>query len=248
MLALVGIPLGIATRKGGKSAAYLIALFLGFFLLLPLFHDAGERGQAENACRCRWPSGCRTWFSAWPACFFWRAWKSRATAIFCRRCRPWSRFRSPGSSPKRGKKKEAAGVPSWRIPLLPQLVDTYVLSNFLFYFVVILATFRLHVPDLQLLRLDRRHDQARISLRTMFTYLFFLTPYGIYEWRRSACWWRSWRISAMLSKQNEVTAFKACGVSLYPPGHADPAGFVPAQRRAVRVRLLLSAGRQPEAG
>ncbi len=31
MLALVGIPLGIATRKGGKSASYLIALFLGFF-------------------------------------------------------------------------------------------------------------------------------------------------------------------------------------------------------------------------
>ena len=31
MLALVGIPLGIATRKGGKSAGYVIALFLGFF-------------------------------------------------------------------------------------------------------------------------------------------------------------------------------------------------------------------------
>ena len=29
MLALVGIPLGIATRKGGKSAGYVIALFLG---------------------------------------------------------------------------------------------------------------------------------------------------------------------------------------------------------------------------
>ena len=28
MLALVGIPLGIATRKGGKSAGYVIGLFL----------------------------------------------------------------------------------------------------------------------------------------------------------------------------------------------------------------------------
>ena len=31
MLALVGIPLGIATRKGGKSAGYVIGLFLAFF-------------------------------------------------------------------------------------------------------------------------------------------------------------------------------------------------------------------------
>ena len=31
VLAMVGIPLGIATRKGGKSAGYVIALFLGFF-------------------------------------------------------------------------------------------------------------------------------------------------------------------------------------------------------------------------
>ncbi len=31
MLALVGIPLGIATRKGGKSAGYVNAIFLAFF-------------------------------------------------------------------------------------------------------------------------------------------------------------------------------------------------------------------------
>ena len=31
VLALVGIPLGIATRKGGKSAGYVNAIFLAFF-------------------------------------------------------------------------------------------------------------------------------------------------------------------------------------------------------------------------
>ena len=30
-LALVGIPLGVSSRKGGKSAAYVTALFLAFF-------------------------------------------------------------------------------------------------------------------------------------------------------------------------------------------------------------------------
>src|SRR6185369_2786962 len=31
VLAMVAIPLGISTRKGGKSAGYIIAIFLGFF-------------------------------------------------------------------------------------------------------------------------------------------------------------------------------------------------------------------------
>ena len=31
VLAMVGIPLGVTTRKGGKSAAYVNAIFLAFF-------------------------------------------------------------------------------------------------------------------------------------------------------------------------------------------------------------------------
>ena len=31
MLALVGIPLGISSRKGGKSGGYVTAIFLAFF-------------------------------------------------------------------------------------------------------------------------------------------------------------------------------------------------------------------------
>src|ERR1700760_3418401 len=31
MLAMVGIPLGIATRKGGRSAGYVNAIFVAFF-------------------------------------------------------------------------------------------------------------------------------------------------------------------------------------------------------------------------
>ncbi len=65
-LALVGIPLGIATRKGGKSAGYVIALFLGFFCYnLSSLALIGVR-QAENptgaggrvAAQCRiFPGG-----------------------------------------------------------------------------------------------------------------------------------------------------------------------------------------------
>jgi lipopolysaccharide export LptBFGC system permease protein LptF len=126
--------------------------------------------------------------------------------------------------PKARKKKEASGLPSWRIPLLPQIVDTYVLSNFLFYFVVILATFVFMFLIFNFFDLTGDMIRNKISLRTMFTYLFFLAPYGIYDVAPICVLVAVLANLGVLSKQNEVTAFKACGISLCSPRHADFAG------------------------
>ena len=37
--------------------------------------------------------------------------------------------------------KSSSGLAAWRLPLLPQLVDTYILSTFLTYLVLMLASF-----------------------------------------------------------------------------------------------------------
>jgi LPS export ABC transporter permease LptG len=57
-----------------------------------------------------------------------------------------------------------------------------------------------------------RHN---ISLKKMLTYLFFLSPMLIYELTPICVLVAVLVNLAVLSKQNEVTAFKACGVSLY---------------------------------
>ena len=54
-----------------------------------------------------------------------------------------------------------------------------------------------------------------ISLKKMLTYLFFLSPMLIYELTPICVLVAVLVNLAVLSKQNEVTAFKACGVSLY---------------------------------
>jgi len=81
----------------------------------------------------------------------------------------------------------------------------------------------------------------------MFEYLFFLTPELIYETLPFAILVAVLVHLGVLSKQNEITAFRACGVSLYRL--AMPlllaARYLPA---AVSVRLLLRARRQPQAG
>ena len=67
LLALIGIPLGISSRKGGKSGAFVITVALAFVYWIGLI--AGQRsGQAAEASR--WASRCgfRTPSSRWSAC------------------------------------------------------------------------------------------------------------------------------------------------------------------------------------
>ena len=54
-----------------------------------------------------------------------------------------------------------------------------------------------------------------IPLWTMFTYLFFLSPQLIYEMLPVSVLVAVLATFGVMSKQNEITAFKACGVSLF---------------------------------
>jgi LPS export ABC transporter permease LptG len=104
---------------------------------------------------------------------------------------------------------------TWRVPLLPQLLDTYLLSRFLIYFGLLLTSFV--ALTLVFNFFDLMHDMVhnKIPLATMFTYLFFLTPELIY-WTLPVSVLVAVLVAlGVLSKQNEITAFKACGVSLY---------------------------------
>ena len=116
--------------------------------------------------------------------------------------------------PQGGTAAAAASSAGCGLPLLPQIVDTYVLSNFLFYLVLVLASFVLMTEVYNFFEL--MGDMIRnSSLLTMFTYLFFLMPQLIYWMLPISVLVAVLVTFGVLSKQNEVTAFKACGVSLY---------------------------------
>jgi LPS export ABC transporter permease LptG/LPS export ABC transporter permease LptF len=214
MLALVGIPLGIATRKGGKSAAYVIALFLGFFgyYLSSVTLVNVARQKTLSVPVAMWlPDAV---FGLAGLVFLFRMERSGDSDMLSKvqhvAADLFRRFK-----PKGGKPPERPRSKGWRIPLLPQIVDTYVLSNFLFYFTVILATFVSMLLVFNFFDLTGDMIKHNITLRTMFTYLFFLTPMLIYQTVPICVLVAVLANLGMLSKQNEVTAFKACGVSLY---------------------------------
>ncbi len=111
-------------------------------------------------------------------------------------------------------KTSGGSGPTWRLPSISQIVDTYMLSSFLFYLAMILVAFVSMTVVYNFFEL--MGDMLKnSSLMTMFTYLLFLVPQLVYKTLPISVLVAVLVTLGVLSKQNEVTAFKACGVSLH---------------------------------
>jgi LPS export ABC transporter permease LptG len=220
-LGLVGIPLGITTRKGGKSSGYIMAILLAFFVYYLAYITL--TGMARQ--RTISPE-----MSSWlPNAFF-----LVMGVIFV------SRLEYPGDrdviSVLRGmldsvvrlfKRLAGRGKPSSREALGPrlfwlpfrgvlfQIVDGYILSNFLFYLSVLLASFVAMTEVYNFFELLNFIVKNSIPLSTVFEYLFFLMPQLIYSTLPISVLMAVLVTFGILTKQNEITAFKACGVSIH---------------------------------
>ena len=87
-------------------------------------------------------------------------------------------------------------------------------SNFLFYFVVV-PPFVSMTEVYNFFELLPDYIHNHITLVKMFTYLFFLTPELIYRLAPISVLVAVLINFGVLTKHNEVTAFRACGVSLF---------------------------------
>jgi LPS export ABC transporter permease LptF len=216
LLALVGLPLGASSRKSGKSSAFVLTVFLSFLYFMAQVSLIGlaKQGRLEPYVAAWLPNllfllvgvvlilqmespGDHDWVGVI------RAWFGRTFTGLSAQLRQKS-----ARLPRR--RAQTAGI-----RLLPQLIDTYLLSTFLFYFAIMLASFVMMTQVFTFFELLGDILRNDIAMRKVATYHLFLTPKLIYD---------SAAISAMVAvlvtfgvlvKQNEVTAFKASGVSLH---------------------------------
>ncbi len=210
MLAMIGIPLGIATRKGGKSAGYINAVFLAFFCYYLAFISLIGLAKQRTL-----PVPVAIWlpdvaFGIAGLILIWRMERpgdsdpmANVKAWFAAK---WSAIR-PAQEPSR-----FAGR---RLPLLPQLLDAYILSQFLFYFGLLLTSLVSLTLIYNFFELTGDMVRNKIPLLKMFTYLLFLTPDLVYKTLPVSILVAVLVAFGVLAKQNELTAFKACGVSTY---------------------------------
>jgi len=215
MLALVGIPLGASSRKGGRSAGYVWGIFLSFFVYylgyitltgLARSHSLSAEAASwlPNALfgvsgiflisRMEIPGdrdligGVRAFFTAITDRISGKIARSRETA---------------GSGSKFG-----GGI------VIFQLMDSYVLSTFLFYFVLWLLAFVTMSQVYNFFDLLKDVVKNHIPMSRVATFHLFLTPLLIYETLPVAVLLAVLVTFGVMTKNNEVTAFKACGISV----------------------------------
>ena len=98
----------------------------------------------------------------------------------------------------------------------PRLMDIYLLRRFSFYFLLLMAAFVFLFEAFTFFELLDDIARHRIAFVIVIDYFRFLTPYLVVStWRRSALWWPMLVTLGVMSKNNEIVACKASGISLY---------------------------------
>jgi LPS export ABC transporter permease LptG/LPS export ABC transporter permease LptF len=216
VLAMVGIPLGVSSRRSGRSGAFVITVSLAFLYWMSLVSLMGMSRQGKL------PAEVAAWT---PNVVLGvvgilllgglerpgdRDLVSRARAVagnIGAAVRSWFGRHESGGTGWR------IGLP--RIPLLPGVVDAWVLSTFLFYLAVLLGSFVLLAHVFIFFELLSYILSNKIAMSRVIEYHFYLTPMLLYTSAPMSILVAVLVTYGVMSKNNEVTAMKACGVSLY---------------------------------
>jgi len=111
------------------------------------------------------------------------------------------------------RKRESSGSAGMPFVVF-QLMDSYVLSNFLFYFFLWLAAFVTMTQIYNFFEMVGDSVKNHIALSRVLTFHLFLTPLLIYDTLPVAVLLAVLVTFGVMTKNNEVIAFKACGVSV----------------------------------
>ena len=217
LLSLTGLPLGISSKKGGKSAALAITVFFAFLyytILLGLIGLAKD-GRVKPAVAVWTPNVI---FAILAIVLLSRLERPQSGDTFgalrAWALRLWARLQRLTSH---GNERGGWGnpLPQARFFLLPQIVDTYVLNSFVYYFAVLLGGFVFFIEIFNFFELLGDVFRNDIAMREVLEYLFFLAPKLIYDTAPVSVLVASLVTFGILAKNNEIIALKACGVSLY---------------------------------
>ena len=217
-LALVAIPLGLSSHKGGKSTGIVLTLFmvLGYYALFIGGISLARQGWLPP------------WAGVWGANLLFGLGGGILLARVDRVSRlsswlavvgdfPDTLERWLGSLRFQGRRNNGIAARPLRLNARrPLILDTYVAKAFLFYLTLVLGAFLLLIIVVTFF-LDLLNDVIRnhIPPAVVLDYFLNLTPQLIYITAPLAVLVAILVSFAVLSQRNEITAVKASGISLY---------------------------------
>jgi len=226
VLALVGIPLGLSSKRGGKSSGFVLTILLVF-----VYYSISLIG-VSLARQGRLSPGSGVWLA--DAAFLigglFLLWRSERRPIEISWVRAWFRSTAPSSSASvlpvfnggltnAAPRETAADRLSrrWRLFNLhfPTILDDYVLRDFAVYLTMIIATFMLLLLIFTLFELLGDILRNQVSPLTVGEYLLNVIPYFLYNTTPLSMLLAVLVTFGLLQRSNEITAIKATGISLY---------------------------------
>jgi LPS export ABC transporter permease LptG/LPS export ABC transporter permease LptF len=215
VLALLGIPLGISSRKGGKSYGFVLSLLVisAYYLLFVSGSRFAEDGRVSPFLGI-W--GTNLIFLVLAAVLIILHERS-----FLRISRPafldalhLKRMVPQNSSESAASKPSGRVVSVLRI-ISPHILDEYILRGFFAYLLLSLGAFVMIFVIFTLFELISDIVRNNISPLTTIYYFVFLTPQIVYWVTPIAVLVATLVNFGLLTKTNQITAMKASGLSLY---------------------------------
>jgi len=216
VLALVGIPLGLSSKKSGKSGGFVLTILLVFAYYVVSLIGVSLARQGRVA----------PWFGAWLADFLFLA--LGLFLLLRAEKRPFELGSWRGSGKQhpsllqtgRARRSENAfeRVSTRRRVFsasFPTLIDDYVLRDFFVYLSMILSTFLVLVLVFTLFELLGDILRNRVPAVLVAEYLLNVTPYLLYNVAPLVMLLAVLVTFGLMQRSNEITAIKATGTSIY---------------------------------
>ena len=221
VLAMVGIPLGLSARKGGKSTGFVLTILL--VVVYYFFSMVGVQ-MARQGKMSPW-TGCWMGNIFFFVCGLFLLWRvdrmpleianlstiggllgQKLQSLVARRGDPGKVSGLAGESPHHEKRFSA------RFPLI---LDDMVLRDFVLYLVVVLVSFLVLALIFTFFELLSDIVRNRVPLITVAEYLWNLSPSLLYLMAPMAVLLAVLITFGLLNKSGELVAMKATGFSVY---------------------------------
>jgi LPS export ABC transporter permease LptF/LPS export ABC transporter permease LptG len=220
VLALVGIPLGLSSKKGGKSTGFVLAILLVF-----AYYSASLVG-VSLARQGRLSPGFGVWlanivFFLGGAFLLWRAEHKPFEISSLRRLwRPFGERNEAAGTALRNHRAEdvflrAATRRRVFSAKFPMILDDYVLRDFGMNLAMVLAAFLTLLLVFTLFELLGDILRNQISPLIVGAYLLNVSPYFVYNITPLSALLAVLITLGLMQRSNEITAIKTTGISVY---------------------------------
>lgn len=233
LFALLGIPVGVRPRRGGRASGFVLTILLicAYYLVFVTGVHFAQQGSLSPFFGV-WAANLVTFLAA--ILLFRRIeqirpearWLEHVRRVWPRRARKQAAATAAASAnlgvtasqTLNGRTEKLPAMQDrkrYRTGAFPLILDLYVLRTFFFWLVVMLAGFMVLFDAFTLFDLLGDIARNHVGIFIVANYFFHLLPMMVYQLLPLAALVATLVTLGLLAKNNEVTAFKASGVSMF---------------------------------